>query len=187
MIHQRHTGRYLCGTHLIADLEQRVVETIASQRQIIPQIEDMARYRCVMFEETYQWLARYRVEPVGGELVIYYGAEFADTQIDMETAVPIPPDALDELMPYKHVDIHLRQMDETLPRATTIHKGSIYDLPMAITALFSWIHSSGYQVAGPIHELHLSGQETHDTDFNAILFEFQIPVTGALSTQMDTD
>jgi uncharacterized protein (TIGR00269 family) len=35
VIHQRHAGRYLCGTHLISDIEQRVVETIASQQQII--------------------------------------------------------------------------------------------------------------------------------------------------------
>ena len=35
VIHQRHAGRYLCGTHLIADLEQRVSETIASQQQIV--------------------------------------------------------------------------------------------------------------------------------------------------------
>jgi uncharacterized protein (TIGR00269 family) len=36
VIHQRHAGRYLCGTHLIADLEQRVSETIASQQQVVP-------------------------------------------------------------------------------------------------------------------------------------------------------
>ena len=36
VIHQRYAGRYLCGTHLIADLEQRVSETIASQQQVVP-------------------------------------------------------------------------------------------------------------------------------------------------------
>lgn len=36
VIHQRYTGRYLCGTHLIADLECRVSDTIASQQQIMP-------------------------------------------------------------------------------------------------------------------------------------------------------
>ena len=36
VIHQRHTGRSLCGVHLIADLEHRVFETIASQQQIVP-------------------------------------------------------------------------------------------------------------------------------------------------------
>jgi len=35
VIHQRHKGRYLCGTHLIADIEQRVSETIASQQQVV--------------------------------------------------------------------------------------------------------------------------------------------------------
>jgi uncharacterized protein (TIGR00269 family) len=36
VIHQRHTGRYLCGTHLIADIEQRVSDTITSEQQIVP-------------------------------------------------------------------------------------------------------------------------------------------------------
>jgi len=36
VIHQRHAGRYLCGTHLVADLEQRVAGTIASQEQVVP-------------------------------------------------------------------------------------------------------------------------------------------------------
>ena len=36
VIHQRYTGRYLCGTHLIADIEQRVSDTIASQQQVVP-------------------------------------------------------------------------------------------------------------------------------------------------------
>jgi uncharacterized protein (TIGR00269 family) len=35
VIYQRHTGRYLCGTHLIADIEQRVSETIASEQQVV--------------------------------------------------------------------------------------------------------------------------------------------------------
>ena len=36
VIHQRHNGRYLCGTHLIADIEQRVSTTIASHHQVVP-------------------------------------------------------------------------------------------------------------------------------------------------------
>jgi len=35
-IHQRQAGRHLCGTHLIADLGQRVSETIASRQQVVP-------------------------------------------------------------------------------------------------------------------------------------------------------
>ena len=36
VIHQRQAGRYLCGSHLIADLGQRVSETIASRQQVVP-------------------------------------------------------------------------------------------------------------------------------------------------------
>ena len=36
VIHQRHAGRHLCGTHLIADIEKRVSDTIASRQQVVP-------------------------------------------------------------------------------------------------------------------------------------------------------
>jgi len=36
VIHQRHAGQYLCSTHLLADLKQRVSATICSQEQIVP-------------------------------------------------------------------------------------------------------------------------------------------------------
>ena len=67
-------------------------------------------------------------------------------------------------------------IEETHPLATTILQGSIYDIPQAITALFTWLVSSGYCSVGAIRELHLSGPETSDTNFDAIVFEMQIPV-----------
>jgi uncharacterized protein (TIGR00269 family) len=36
VIRQRLTGQHLCSTHLVADLEQRVFKTIASQQQVVP-------------------------------------------------------------------------------------------------------------------------------------------------------
>lgn len=36
VFHQRHTGKYFCGTHLIASIEHRVSDTITSQQQILP-------------------------------------------------------------------------------------------------------------------------------------------------------
>jgi len=149
---------------------------LASQRQIVPEMSDMPNYRCSMFTDLYVWLREQHVEPSGTEMVIYYGNEFLDTQVDMETAVPIPEDALIELKTYQHADIQLRMLDEPMPLATTILQGSIYDIPLAITAIFTWIHSSGYRSAGTIREVHLSGMETCDTNFDAIVFEMQIPV-----------
>lgn len=36
VIHQRESGRYLCGAHLAGDIESRVAETIAAEHQIVP-------------------------------------------------------------------------------------------------------------------------------------------------------
>jgi uncharacterized protein (TIGR00269 family) len=36
VIYQRQAGRFLCGTHLIAQMEQRVSETIVSRQQVVP-------------------------------------------------------------------------------------------------------------------------------------------------------
>jgi DNA-binding transcriptional MerR regulator/effector-binding domain-containing protein len=157
-------------------IKQPTSLTLTSQRAIVPHVRDMAAYRCTMFEDLYVWLSERHIEPDGTEMVMYYGQEFAETQIDMETAVPIPADAFVELKPYQHGDIQLRTLEEPLPLATTILQGSIYDLPQAITAIFTWIHTSGYCSTGVIRELHLSGPERTDTNFDAITFELQIPV-----------
>jgi uncharacterized protein (TIGR00269 family) len=36
VIHRRESGRYLCGPHLAADIETRVIGTIESERQVVP-------------------------------------------------------------------------------------------------------------------------------------------------------
>ena len=39
VFHQREAGRYLCGTHLAAELEHRVSDTIAIRQQIVSAIQ----------------------------------------------------------------------------------------------------------------------------------------------------
>lgn len=155
-------------------IKQPTPLTVASQRQVVPHMDDMPAYRCTMLADTYAWLAKRRVPPAGPELLIYHGYEFTDMDIDMEAAVPIPPDALEELAPYPHPEVRLRRLGEDVPLASTIHQGSIYELPQAITALFSWVKENGYAAGGVIREIHLSGPETSKTDFGAIVFELQI-------------
>lgn len=157
-------------------LKQPETHVIASIRQIVPQLSDMPDYRCVMFEDVHTWLARCRVKPSAPEIVIYHAPEFIEENIDMETAVPIPPETWKELGRLTSGGIQIRKLDDSSEFAATIHKGSIYDIPQAMTALFAWVGGSGYEVAGSLREVHLSGRETSNTDFEDITFEFQLPV-----------
>lgn len=150
--------------------------TVVAQRDMVPHIDDMASYRCTMFEDVYTWIGQSGVKPAGPEWVIYYGEEFSDTQIDMEIAVPIAEEAAAELAPYTRNDMQIRTVNEDRDLAVAIHQGSIHDIPQAIVSLFTWINSNGFASSGIIRELHLSGPENAHTDFENIHFELQIPV-----------
>lgn len=161
------------SSHYEVVLKQANPLTIASTRQIVPQLSDMPTYRCTMFEDIYMWLAQ--IKPTAPELVIYHSSEYIEENVDMETAVPIPPDAQGEL--HAVGDIKMRVLDEPLELATTVHSGNIYDLPQAMIALFGWVGTNGYHVGGALREVHLSGREKKGMDYDSITFELQLPIT----------
>jgi effector-binding domain-containing protein len=70
----------------------------------------------------------------------------------------------------------IRHLANASKFACTVHSGQIWDIVQVIMALMMWIKTNGYEMAGGIHEIHLSGKETSKTDFDNIVFEFQIPV-----------
>jgi len=60
--------------------------------------------------------------------------------------------------------------------ASVVHRGSFYDVPQAMSALFIWVGTNGYTASGPYREIHLFGRETDLTDFEHVTLEMQIPV-----------
>ena len=152
---------------------------IVGKRQVVPTLDDMKAYRCGGFDVLYDWLRLFQVETSGYEMVIYHMQEFVEENIDMELALPLGADAVTELQDRCSDDVYIRDVQSPFPMATTVHYGSIMDIPSAIIALGQWVVENDYHFAGAVQELHLSGSEQRMTDYDNIVFEFQIPVSKA--------
>ena len=150
--------------------------TAATIRHIVPTLQDMQTYRCSMLDDVYIWLEQQAIKPDGHEIIIYHMTEYVEENMDMEVAIPVGNDVHDELAGHSRGDLNIRKLEETGDFACTVHSGHIWDIPQAIISLVTWIKTNGYEIMGGIREIHLCGRETAITDFNNIVFEFQIPV-----------
>lgn len=161
-------------------LKKPDVHTVVCMRDVVPDIAEMEKYRCSMLDTVFGWLQAYGVESDAPEMFIYHNVEFQDTDLDMELAVPIPAEVGEELANRTPQDVYIRPLNMGDTVATTLHKGNVYDLTLAIIALTAWIHENDYQAAGAVHEIHLSGREGgEEIDYENVVFEFQTPVIPA--------
>jgi len=154
-------------------------QTIASTRQVVPTLDDMPVYRCDLYDELYDSLERLRIEADGPEYALYHDVEFLDSDIDMEAAVVVgeAPEAASEGGDRPT----FRELPPVAEMASVVHRGSAWEIPRAIAALFGWIGANGYSTAGPYRELHLYGRENDlfradPANVDSILLEIQVPV-----------
>ncbi len=158
-------------------LKQRSVYPVLASRQIVPDVNAMTAYRCSTLDYLHGWLADRGILPASHEHILYHMEEFRETDLDTEIAIPIVDEVMDEFAERLPQEVYMRHLDEPCDGlATTLLNGSIYSIPHVITTLITWIKTSGYEICGPTREIHVSGRETEKTDFDNVLFEFQIPI-----------
>jgi DNA-binding transcriptional MerR regulator len=148
---------------------------IASARDIVPSITDMAQYRGMLIQQLYGCLKQQDIMPIGYEMVLYHVAEYTERDIDMEFAIAIP----DRAIPFGDIPsttINVRQLPAITQVASVFHSGMIYDITQAITTLFTWIGANGYTSNGAIREIHLFGPETVSVEKRPVVIELQIPI-----------
>ena len=158
-------------------LKKTAPRLVASARATVPTLEDMAIWRCELYDELYDSLERLRIEPRTPEYALYHDAEFTDRDIDMEAAVAV--DASPETPGIGR--LNFRRLPAAREMASVVHRGSAWEIPRAITALFGWIGANGYGAAGPYREIHLYGRENDHfralpANDASILVEIQLPV-----------
>lgn len=164
--------------------------TIGSTRMIVPTLAEMSVYRCALYDELYDLLARNRIEPTHPEYAFYHDVEYLDRDIETETAVAIgslpgaPVVGADRLV--------LRELPAVSAMATVIHNGGVYDIPQAISALYAWVGANARSPAGSFREVHLLGRENDlirqdPANIDSIVVEIQLPLEGAASGSRRTD
>ncbi len=153
---------------------------IASTREVVPTLEDMAIYRCRLYDELYDLLERNGVAPSTPEYALYHDTEHVERDIDMEAAV-----AVEETPSVPSVaenrGLTFRELPAVREMASVVHQGSAWEIPYAIIALFAWVGANGYSAAGPYREIHLYGRENElfrkdPASVGSIVVEIQLPV-----------
>ena len=154
--------------------------TIAAARTTVPTLEEMPTRRCDLYDELYGSLERRRITPGTPEFALYHTVEYLDRDIDMEAAVAV--DGAPDVPQDDGGDrLAFRELPAVGEMASVVHRGSAWEIPQAITALFGWIGANGYATAGPYRELHLYGRENDlfradSANVDSLLLEIQVPV-----------
>ena len=149
--------------------------TIASTRQMIPNLFEMGRYRCAAYDRIYNTLTEHKIKSTGTEMALYHNHEYTETNIDTEMAVVIP---VREISKLALAPIGTRQLPASPETACVVHQGATLDVTQAIIAVFEWIEANGYRCRqSETRELHHYGKENELQDFNApVVMEIQVPV-----------
>lgn len=150
----------------------------ASIRVTVPHLSEMANYRMARQSEMYATLAQYGIKPLDPELFVYHLDEYREENLDTEMGTAVD-DALLKKFPDGVGNVRFRALREVATAASVIHHGSIWNVPDAIIALYSWIGRNGLQSAGAYRELHHGWCECFTPEaelYSNITLEIQLPV-----------
>lgn len=155
--------------------------TVASARTVVPTIPDMPDYRCDLYAGLYAWIEAHRVKPasVGPEMAVYHATEFVEREINMEAVVVL--ESPEEARSGAGTIVRELPAGEV---ASVVHRGPLWEVPDAISALFAWIGENGYSAVGPYREIHHFWRENDIAaspgGLKSVVVEMQLPVGRAV-------
>ena len=149
--------------------------TVASVRQVVPTLQEMDFYCATLFSHLYAALEAQGIAWAEPELTLYHLEEYAETNLDVETAVPIDKQHL--LRAVDPTELTVRVLPAVTTMAALIYEGPYHGLPAAVLALLAWVGASHCTVVGPMRELHLSGP-AHQAGrlIEPAIVEIQMPI-----------
>jgi DNA-binding transcriptional MerR regulator len=153
--------------------------TIASIRLIVPHVSDMGTLRFHKQNDFYAALAQHQIKPLDPEIFIYHLPGYQDENIDTEIGTTVESSAL-EKYPNGVGILTVRELPAVDTVASVVHHGTIWGIPDAIVALYSWVGKNGLESAGAYRELHHGWRENQTPEhelFSEITLEIQLPVT----------
>lgn len=152
-------------------------QAILFARTVVPTMADMKEYRCGLSHEIYMWLEQTHIIPVTHEMVLYSMQEYREDNIGLEMAVGIDK-AVQHTHPLPPASrLQVRELPAIEEMACVVHRGSIYDVPQGIIALYTWANANGYQPADAYREIHLFGREDDPhVDYQQLTLEIQLPI-----------
>jgi effector-binding domain-containing protein len=147
-----------------------VVLKQVDKMQIAGVRDTVASYSSVgpLYEELFAALGEHGIAPAGPMMGIYYDEEYKESDVDVETAVPVASGSLPKGR------VVLRELPGA-QMASLVRQGPYDDFTPAYQALMAWIEGNDYQIIGPNREIYLRGPEV-GVDPAEYVTEIQFPV-----------
>lgn len=151
------------GQHYDIALKRTEPLTLIGLHALIPTRDDLGPFA----QEVVYVLGQLTITPVGPLVHIYYSV----TEAGYDLFVGAPAAALP---PYLN-DLTCVRLPQGEQVACTIHRGEYPGLSRAYLALFEWLETSGYQIAGAAREIY--HRDPGDSpDPSTYLTEIQLPI-----------
>ena len=99
-------------------------QAIASIRQLVPTTAEIDYYCQKMYRSLYQSLQAEHISVVGSEVMLFHADEYAEVDIDVEAAVPVAADILQQNI--KHDIVTFRELPASEVTATLIYEGPLW-------------------------------------------------------------
>ena len=131
--------------------------SMLSGRTTVPHVRHIRETRHRILGYVYQALEESSIQPVGYETVIYHTAgAYREDNIDLEVGLPVAKPPVTRPL---SGDIVFRDHGAETQVASVIHHGKLWEVGMAITALYIWANEHSATIDGFYRELHLFGSE----------------------------
>ncbi len=126
-----------------------------------------------LYGELFAALGQHGVTLAGPSMAIYYDEEYKESDVDVETAVPVMGGGLPggSLPPGRVI---IRELPGA-EMASLVWQGSYDGFTPAYQALMGWIEANSCQIIGPNREIYLRGPEV-GIDSAEYVTEIQFPV-----------
>lgn len=152
---------------------------VASLRDLAPSVHEVGYFCTTLYAQLYARLGRLGVAWQEPELTLYHNDEYAETEIDMEVAVPVEEAvvaaAANGLLPTA-TPVEFRTLPACDLAAALFYEGPFAELNGPIQALLRWVGMQGCIPAGPLRELHLSGPAHGPQPNDQPVIELQVPI-----------
>ena len=150
-------------------------QTIASIRQVAPNLSEMDFYCQSLYQQLYQGLNRHNIEPLQPEIAMYHNKEYSEVDFDVEMSVPV------DFKYQNHAVIDDKITFRELPAqdlmAALIYEGPFNGVSAAALALLAWVGTHQYAPVLPLRELRLSGPAHVDGALQQEpVLELQLPI-----------
>jgi DNA-binding transcriptional MerR regulator len=150
-------------------------QPVASIRQVVPSVQEMDTYCFLLYQQLYQELQERKIRPLHPEITLYHNEEYEERDLDIETAVAIAPEALDQIDPGSL--LLARELPAADLAAALIYQGSFNEILPAVLALLTYVGTHTHVTAGPLREIHLSGPAHEDGQVvDEVVVELQVPI-----------